>query len=384
MLNKKYTALFSLPLAVMLGACAGPSGEESASAEMEGEAIVQSFGTLPSGEEVQIYTLSNSQGMEARIMTYGGIVVTLKVPDRDGNLGDVVLGFDSLDGYLGEVPYFGALVGRYGNRIGAAKFELDGQTYTLAANNGPNSLHGGVVGFDKQNWTVESADGSSLVLNYVSVDGEEGYPGTLTVKVTYTVTEENELKIDYAATTDKTTVVNLTNHTYFNFKDGGATPILDHEIMLNADRTTPVDDTLIPTGELAPVEGTPFDFREPHKIGERIDADNEQIRFGLGYDHNWVLNRSGDGLSLAARVSEASTGRVMEVYTTEPAIQFYTGNFLDGTLTGKGGTVYQKRSALCLETQHYPDSPNHPDFPTTTLKPGETYATTTAYRFSTD
>lgn len=344
---------------------------------------METFGALPSGEEVQIYTLTNSQGLEARIMTYGGIVVTLKVPDRNGNLGDVVLGFESLDGYLGGHPYFGALVGRYGNRIGAAKFDLDGQTYTLAANNGPNSLHGGVAGFDKKIWTAESADSSSLVLTYVSADGEEGYPGKLQVKVTYSVTEENELKIEYSATTDKATVVNLTNHTYFNLKDRGATPILDHEIMLNADRTTPVDATLIPTGELPPVAGTPFDFREPHKIGERIDADDEQIQFGGGYDHCWVLNRTGGGLSLAARVSEASTGRVMEVYTTEPAIQFYTGNFLDGTLTGKGGTVYQKRAALCLETQHYPDSPNHPDFPTTTLKPGETYATTTAYRFST-
>jgi aldose 1-epimerase len=369
-------------VAVVSVVSCGPAGDESAGAPEEGEVMVESFGKLPSGEEVSLYTLKNSKGMEARIMTYGGIVVSLKVPDRDGKLDDVVLGFDNLDGYLAGHPYFGALIGRYGNRIGGAKFELEGETYTLAVNNGPNSLHGGEVGFDKKNWTAEAATDSSLVLSLVSPDGEEGYPGTLTVKVTYEVTEDNELRIDYSATTDKTTVVNLTNHTYFNLLDAGASPILGHEIMLNADRITPVDDTLIPTGELAPVEGTPFDFREPHKIGERIDAEDQQIEYGGGYDHCFVLNRNGEGLSLAAKVTEATTGRVMEVFTTEPAIQFYTGNFLDGTVTGKGGIAYQKRSAFCLETQHYPDSPNQPAFPTTTLKPGEQYATTTVYKFS--
>ncbi len=362
----------------------GPAGDESATTQKEGEAIVESFGTLPSGEEVQIYTLKNSKGMEARIMTYGGIVVSLKVPDRDGNISDIVLGFDNLDGYLGGHPYFGAIIGRYGNRIGGAKFVLEGQTYNLAVNNGPNSLHGGKVGFDKKNWTVEAASGSSLALSYVSPDGEEGYPGTLTVQVAYEVTADNGLKIDYRATTDKTTVCNLTNHSYFNLKDAGATPILDHLIMINADRFTPVGETLIPTGELAPVEGTPFDFREPHRIGDRIDADHPQIGYGGGYDHNFVLNSGGGSLSLAARVTEPTTGRVMEVHTTEPGVQFYTGNFLDGTLTGKGGVTYQKRAALCLETQHFPDSPNQPDFPSTTLRPGEEYATTTIYKFSTE
>jgi len=343
---------------------------------------VETFGKLPSGEEVKIYTLTNEAGMEARITTYGGIVVSLEVPDRQGRMADVVLGFDSLDGYLKGHPYFGAIVGRYGNRIGGAQFTLDGVTYKLAANNGPNHLHGGIEGFDKKNWKVEAAERSSLTLSYVSPDGEEGYPGTLRTRVTYTVTSDNGLRIDYEATTDKPTVVNLTNHSYFNLKDAGATSILDHEITINADRFTPVDETLIPTGELRPVEGTPFDLREPHRIGERIDAGDEQLRFGRGYDHNFVLNRTGEGLELAARVYEPATGRVLDVLTTEPGVQFYTGNFLDGTLEGKGGIVYQKRAAFCLETQHFPDSPNKPQFPSVVLRPGETYRTTTVYRFS--
>ncbi len=343
---------------------------------------MKSFGKLPSGEEIRIYTLRNQNGLEARIMTYGGAVVSLKTPDRDGRFADVVLGFDSLEGYAKGCPYFGAIVGRYGNRIGGAQFTLDGMTYTLAANNGPNHLHGGLVGFDKKVWNVKSADDSSVVLSLVSPDGEEGYPGTLSVTVTYTVTDADELKIHYEATTDKATVCNLTNHSYFNLKDAGASPVLDHEILINADRFTPVDATLIPTGELRPVEGTPFDFRAAHKIGERIEADDEQLRFGGGYDHNFVLNRTGDGLELAARVTDPVTGRVMEVLTTEPGVQFYTGNFLDGTLAGKGGIVYRKRSAFCLETQHFPDSPNKPSFPTVTLRPGEKYDTTTVYRFS--
>lgn len=367
--------------AALIFACA-PAAEEPTAEGGEGDAIVEVFGTLPSGEEVKLYTLTNSNGLKARIMTYGGIVVSLETPDRDGNLADIVLGFNDLAGYLGGHPYFGALIGRYGNRIGGAKFELDGEAYELAANNGPNCLHGGEVGFDKKNWTVVSASDSHLELHYVSPDGEENFPGELTTTVTYTLTDDNELKIDYEATTDKPTVVNLTNHSYFNLKDAGATSVLDHEIAINADRFTPVDETLIPTGELAPVEGTPFDFRKFHRIGDRIDADTEQIRFGGGYDHNFVINRSGDGLELAARVREPETGRMMEVRTTEPGVQFYTGNFLDGTLTGKGGTTYQKRSALCLETQHFPDSPNKPDFPSTVLRPGETYRTTTVYKFS--
>ena len=343
---------------------------------------MESFGKLPSGEEVRLFTLTNKNGMEARIMNYGGAIVSLKTPDRNGQLADVVLGFDSLDGYLKGSPYFGALVGRYGNRIAGGKFVLNGETYTLPVNNGPNSLHGGLKGFDKVLWSAEQGEGQSLVLKYVSADGEEGYPGELSATVTYTLTDDNELKIDYEAATTKPTVVNLTNHSYFNLKDGGASTILDHELTLMADRTTPVDEGLIPTGELRPVEGTPFDFRTSTPIGARIDAGDEQIKFGGGYDHNFVLNRSGEGLAPAARVYEPTTGRVMEVSTTEPAVQFYTGNFLDGTLTGKGGVTYARRSALCLETQHYPDSPNKPDFPSTTLNPGETYRSTTVYKFS--
>jgi aldose 1-epimerase len=353
-------------------------------AKTQKEITVQEFGKSPEGEALQIYTLTNAQGMEARITNYGGIVVSLKTPDRTGALADVVLGHDSVAAYA-KSPYFGAIIGRYGNRIGNAKFTLQGKTYTLAQNNGPNHLHGGIKGFDKVAWKAEpgsSPEGQSLSLSYVSQDGEEGYPGTLNAKVVYVLTNDNALRIDYEATTDKPTIVNLTNHSYFNLKDAGATTILDHELTLNADRYTPVDKTLIPTGELAAVEGTPFDFRKPTAIGARIDGDHEQLKFGLGYDHNFVLNRSAEGLSLAATVVEPATGRRMEVLTTEPGIQFYSGNFLDGTITGRGGAVYQRRSGFCLETQHFPDSPNKPDFPSTTLEPGQTYRTTTVYRFS--
>jgi aldose 1-epimerase len=349
------------------------------------DVTVEEFGKTPAGEAVQIYTLTNAQGMEARITNYGGIVVSLKTPDRNGAFADVVLGHDTLDGYFQNSPYFGALIGRYGNRIAKGEFALDGKTYTLAKNNGPNSLHGGTKGFDQVVWKAEplnSEDGPALSLTYVSADGEEGYPGTLNVKVVYTLTNDNALRIEYEATTDKKTVLNLTNHSYFNLKDAGATPILDHVLMINADRYTPVDATLIPTGELAPVEGTPFDFRQPTAIGTRIDDDNQQLKFGMGYDHNFVLTRSADGLSLAATVSEPTTGRRMEVLTTQPGVQFYTGNFLDGTITGKGGTKYQQRTALCLETQHFPDSPNQPEFPSAVLEPGQTYQATTLYRFS--
>lgn len=348
------------------------------------EITVQEFGKTAAGEAVQIYTLTNAQGMEARITNYGGTVVSLKTADRNGAFADVALGHDNVDGYP-KSPYFGAIIGRYGNRIGNAQFTLQGNTYTLAKNNGPNHLHGGIKGFDKVVWKAEpvsSPEGQGLSLTYVSADGEEGYPGTLNAKVVYVLTNDNALRIDYEATTDKPTVVNLTNHAYFNLKDAGATTILDHELMLNADRYTPVDKTLIPTGELAPVEGTPFDFRQPTAIGARIDGDHEQLKFGLGYDHNFVLNPGADGLTLAATVIEPTTGRRMEVLTSEPGIQFYSGNFLDGTVTGRAGTVYQRRAGFCLETQHFPDSPNKAQFPTTTLEPGQTYRTTTVYRFS--
>jgi aldose 1-epimerase len=344
-------------------------------------ALSRDFGKTPPGETVELYTLKNAKGVEAAISTYGGVLVSLKVPDRAGALGDIVLGFDDFNGYLKPPPYFGALIGRYGNRIAHARFTLDGVEYKLAKNNGDNSLHGGNRGFDKVVWKAKLGNG--LELTYLSKDGEEGYPGNLSVTVVYTLTDNNELKIDYTATTDKDTVVNLTNHSYFNLAGQGEGDILAHQLTLNADRYTPVDKGLIPTGELRSVEGTPFDFRQPHAIGERIGSSDEQIGLGGGYDHNFILNRTGDGLSLAAKVNEAKSGRVLEVLTTEPAIQFYTGNFLDGTIAGKGGKIYGRRSALCLETQHYPDSPNHPSFPSTELKPGAVYHTTTVYRFST-
>jgi len=341
------------------------------------------FGKTPSGEAVELYALKNAKGVEGDISTYGGVLVALKVPDHAGALGDIVLGFDDFQGYQIPPPYFGAIVGRYGNRIAHARFTLGGVEYNLAKNDGDNTLHGGKRGFDKVLWTAKNATGHSLELAYLSKDGEEGYPGNLSVTVTYTLTDNNELKIDYSATTDKDTVVNLTNHSYFNLAGQGEGDILGHELILNADRYTPVDKGLIPTGELRSVAGTPFDFRQPHAIGERIGSSDEQIALGGGYDHNFILNRTGDGLSLAARVTEAKSGRALEVFTTEPAIQFYTGNFLDGTIRGKGGKVYGRRSAFCLETQHYPDSPNQPSFPSTVLKPGAVYRTTTVYRFST-
>ena len=355
----------------------------SSNKETAGSVTSRVFGTTPSGETVELYTLKNAKGMEADISTYGGVVVALKVPDRSGKLGDVVLGFDDFKGYLIPPPYFGAIIGRYGNRIAHARFTLDGVEYKLAKNDGDNSLHGGTRGFDKVLWKAQQGPGNSLELTYLSKDGEEGYPGNLSVKVVYTVTDNNELKIDYTATTDKDTVLNLTNHSYFNLKGEGNGNILGHEVMINADKFTPIDKGLIPTGELRSVAGTPFDFRQPHTIGERINENNEQLVLAHGYDDNFILNRTGPGLSLAARVTEPSTGRVMEVLTTQPALQFYTGNFLDGTIHGKGGKVYGRRSAFCMETQHYPDSPNQPSFPSTELKPGETYHETTVYRFST-
>jgi aldose 1-epimerase len=367
-------------------ACAAGAwlGAGSASAASPGSHIdKQAFGKTPDGKAVDIYTLRNDKGAEARIMTYGGIVVSLKMPDKTGQLDDVVLGYDNLDAYVSNSPYFGALVGRYGNRIAGGKFNLGGITYTLPTNNGPNTLHGGLKGFDKRVWkarTRKSADGPQLILKYLSKDGEEGFPGNLDVTATFTLNQDNALRLEYHAVTDMDTVVNLTHHGYFNLAGKG--DILDHVVMIPADRFTPVDSTLIPTGELRPVEHTPFDFRTPTAIGARIGQDDEQLKFGLGYDHNWVINKKFGELSLMARVTEPSTGRVMEVWSTEPGLQFYSGNFLDGTITGKGGRVYAHRSAFCMEPQHFPDSPNKPAFPSVELKPGEVYENTILYRFS--
>lgn len=340
------------------------------------------FGTVD-GQPVSLWILRNAHGAEARICNYGGIVVSLKMPDRNGAFGDVVLGYDTLGDYVKNSPFFGALIGRYGNRIARGRFTLDGVTYTLATNNYPNALHGGLKGFDKRVWqgqAFDSPSGPSLVLNYLSKHLEEGYPGNLIVKAVYTLTDDNELRLDYTATTDQDTVVNLTHHSYFNLAGRGT--ILGHEVMIPADTFTPVDRTLIPTGELRPVADTPFDFREPTAIGARINQDDEQLKFGGGYDHNWVVNKPPGQLGLMARVYEPTTGRVMEVWSTDPGLQFYSGNFLDGTITGKGGWVYQFRDAFCMEPQHFPDSPNHPNFPSVVLKPGQTYHNTIIYRFS--
>jgi aldose 1-epimerase len=342
------------------------------------------FGAVD-GRSVEIYTLTNSKGMEARIMTYGGTVVSLKVPDRNRKLADVVLGYDSLGDYQRSTFYFGALIGRYGNRIAKGRFSIDGKEYSLAANNGPNHLHGGVKGFDKVIWTAHPSmkiDGPHLELTYFSRDGEEGYPGDLDVKVTYSLTEKNELKIEYSATTDKPTVVNLTHHSYFDLAGAGSRNILDHQFFINADRFTPTDSGSIPSGELRSVKGTPFDLAKPTAIASRIDQADEQLKFGNGYDHNFVLNKKGSELSLAASVYEATSGRLMEVFTTEPGLQFYTGNFLDGSIKGKDGKDYPRRSGFCLEAQHFPDSPNEPQFPTTVLRPNQKYSQTTIYRFS--
>ena len=342
------------------------------------------YGTTPEGENVRIHTLTNTAGIEVRVITYGGIIVSLRTPDRDGNFDDIVLGFDSLEGYLSKHPFFGTLVGRYANRISKGRFTLDGVEYKLARNNGENHLHGGIKGFDKVVWRdrpVEVDDGVGIVLEYTSVDGEEGYPGTLDVQVIYTLNEDNELICDYRATTDRATPINLTQHSYFNLAGQGTGNVLRHLLELNAAAFTPIDAELIPTGEIRPVEGTPFDFRTETPIGARINSPEEQVQLGGGYDHNFVLNQTGEGPSLAARVREPMSGRVMEVHTTEPGVQLYTGNFLDGTLTGKGGRVYQHRFGFCLETQHFPDSPNRPEFPSTILKPGETYESRTVFRF---
>ena len=346
----------------------------------------KSFGTAPGGQKVSLYTLTNRSGMVVKITNYGGIVTSILVPDRNGKMGDIVLGYDNVAGYIKGSPYFGALIGRYANRIAKGKFTLNNKTYTLAVNNGVNHLHGGKVGFDKKVWAaspVRVSNGVGLSLNLYSPDMEEGYPGNLAVHVIYSLTDDNALKIAYTATTDKATVLNLTNHCYFNLNGAGSGTVLDQTMMINANRYTPIDKTSIPFGLLAPVAGTPFDFRRPHAIGARINIANLQLKNGAGYDHNFVLNHTGNSLVLAARAYSPKTGRVLTVSTTEPGVQLYTGNFLDGTNVGKGGKVYNKRGAFCLEAQHFPDSPNQKAFPTTTLRPGQVYRQTTIDKFST-
>ncbi len=354
--------------------------KEAEKTEDKMEIVKEPFGTTPDGQEIDLFTLTNSNGMVAKITNFGGILTSLLVPDKNGNLEDVVLGFDDSQSYLEGHPHFGAIVGRYGNRIAKGKFTVDGVEYTLAVNNGENHLHGGLVGFDKVVWVAEpfqEDDRQGVMLTYVSQDMEEGYPGNLTVKVTYSLTDQDEFMIEYEAVTDKACPVNLTHHSYFNLTVGKS-DILDHEIMINADRFVVVDEGLIPTGELRAVEGSAMDFLSLHTIGSRID------QVSGGYDHTYVLNEGDDEMVLAARVLEPVSGRIMEVYTTEPGVQFYTGNFLDGSLTGKNSIVYEKHYGFCLETQHFPDSPNQPEFPSTILRPGETYTHSTIYRFSTN
>jgi aldose 1-epimerase len=344
----------------------------------------KSFGTRE-GRPVNLYTLTNSHGVEVRAMNYGGIILSIRVPDRKGQLADIVLGHETFEGYIPNPPFLGAIVGRYANRIANGTFTLDGKTYTLPKNDGPNTLHGGVTRtFDKVVWDDEPLNSKEpgVRFTYLSKDGEEGFPGNLTAKVSYTLTDDNELVIDYEATTDKATPINLSQHSYFNLAGEGSGDILNTELMLNADRFTPVDKNLIPTGELRAVKGTPFDFTTSTRIGARIEDPYDQMVLGHGYDHNFIINRKGGGLELAARAYEPTSGRVLEVLTTQPAVQFYTGNFLDGTVTGKQGHVYKRRNAFCLETQHYPDSPNHPDFPSTILKPGQTFHEKTVFKFS--
>jgi aldose 1-epimerase len=383
--GKTVVGLLALILAAGGAACKRePAAPGVANAEQGGPEMKikrEHFGRLADGTAVDIYTLTNASGLEARITTYGAILVSLKVPDRNGALADVNLGFDTLDGYVGTHPYFGAIIGRYGNRIAKARFTLDGVEYRLAPNNNGNSLHGGIKGFDKVVWKaapVKSGHGPGLKLTYLSKDMEEGFPGNLAVTVVYTLSDTNELEIRYEATTDKKTPINLTNHAYWNLKGAGNGDILGHVLQLEADAFTAVDSAanLIPTGEILPVAGTPFDFTTPHAIGERI------AQVEGGYDHNFVLRSGGGALTLAARVKEPESGRAMEIWTDQPAIQLYTGNFLDGSVVGKGGRAYQKHAAFCLETQHFPDSPNHPNFPTTILEPGRVFRSVTVHRFT--
>jgi aldose 1-epimerase len=371
--------------AIIMFGCAKKGTETSHGTKAEEQEAMsintESFGKTPDGQEVDLYTLTNANGLKARITNYGAILVSLEVPDKNGKLADITLGFDTLDGYIKGHPYFGATVGRYANRIGAAKFKLDGIEYELAANNGPNHLHGGIKGFDKVVWKAEdvTADSNQAIvkLSYMSKDGEEGYPGNLVCTVIYTLTNDDELKINYEAETDKPTVINLTNHSYWNLAGQGNGDVLGHELMLSADKYTPVDEGLIPTGEIKSVKGSPMDFTKPMIIGSRI------IQVEGGYDHNYVLNSGGGTLAICAKVYEPTSGRVMEIHTIEPGVQFYTGNFLDGSITGKAGKVYNKHYGFCLETQHFPDSPNKPEFPSVVLKPGDKYTTVTVHKFYT-
>jgi len=378
---------FLLTLGILgFGTCRKDAAAPGPGSADQGEATMKTkkehFGRLADGTAVEIFTLTNAHGLRARIMTYGAILVSLEVPDRNGVRADVNLGFDTLAGYLGPHPYFGAIIGRYANRIAKARFTLDGVEYGLRPNNNANTLHGGIKGFDKVVWSAEpvkTEHGHGVKLAYLSKDMEEGFPGNLAATVTYTLTDADELEIRYEATTDKPTVVNLTNHAYWNLKGQGRGDILGHRLQIEADAITAVDSpaNLIPTGEIVPVARTPFDFASPHAIGERI------AQVPGGYDHNFVLRSGGGALALAARVEEPETGRVLEIWTDQPGIQLYTGNFLDGTVIGKGGAAYPKHAAFCLETQHFPDSPNRPGFPSTVLRPGQTYRTVTVHKFST-
>jgi aldose 1-epimerase len=357
-----------------------------AAVTMEAAMTGKPFGKSPEGKTIELFALKNDKGMEVSVTNWGATIVSIKAPDAKGHFDDVVLGYDNAEDYIKGTAFFGALAGRYANRIGGSRFTLDGHEYHVTPNEGENSLHGGKRGFDKRLWTVVRADDHSVELRYLSEDGEEGYPGNLTATVRYTLTPYNELRIHYSATTDKDTVLNLTNHSYFNLAGAGNGTILDEDIQIDAGRFTVVGPGFIPTGELRSVEGTPMDLRKPTKIGAGIDSDYQQLRVGThaGYDHNWVLNKKDEELALAARVHDPKSGRVLEVLTTQPGLQFYTGNFLDGTAKGKGGKVYAYRGGLCLETQHFPDSPNHPDFPTAELKPGQTFESTTVFKFLTE
>ncbi len=378
---------FRLFLLTLLLACGSPDTPETGAPETKNDSGLtvteKPYGNTGGGEVTE-YTLENKNGMRVGVINYGGIITSIYAPDKDGQLADVVLGFDSLSGYEGQNPYFGAFVGRYGNRIAKGQFTIDGEKYQLPTNDGPNSLHGGDTGFNRKWWNLTPLEEDGRVgveLTGTSADGDMGYPGNLDVTVRYWLDNDNELTLEYEATTDKATPVNLTNHTYFNLKGAGNGDILNHEVMIDADEFTPVDATLIPTGELQPVEGTPFDFTEPTAIGSRISETDEQLKRGGGYDHNWVLNDSGPALHPAALVYEPTTGRTLEVSTTEPGVQFYVGNFLDGSNVGKGGKAYDYRTGFCLETQHFPDSPNQDAFPSTILEPGDTYESTTVYKF---
>ncbi|MBN1299957.1 MAG: galactose mutarotase [Melioribacteraceae bacterium] len=373
MYKKIYPLSAYLLTALLLSSCSSPD-------KSDGKKL---FGKLSSGEEVYMYTISNNNGLSADIINYGAIVVSLNVPDRSGNADDIIFGFEDLEGYEKDNSFQGSIVGRYGNRIREGKFKIDGTEYQLSLNDGPNHLHGGFKGFNKVLWTVEGHSKNLVKLSYLSADGEEGYPGNVKIEVTYTLTDKNELQIDYKGTTDAVTILNPTSHCYFNLTGNPESSILDHELMINADKFTPVDNTLIPTGEIIPVEGTPMDFREPALIGKRINEDTDQIKYGRGYDHNWVLNDYTGDVRSAATLYDSSSGRFMEVLTDQPGLQFYSGNFLDGSMIGKSGKKYNWRTALCLEAQKYPDSPNKPEFPSAVLKPGEVYKQSTIYKFST-